>query len=117
MSSSPDPRGLAVALRWLSGLGALSMLAAALVGAAAVARFGPPLAMGLALYGGETEPLLPALPYPWSATALLGALVGAGLLLERRGRALPGALLAHGAALLALALPFWQLARLHALTR
>jgi len=110
-----------VLLLGLSGLG----------GSIVVSRVGWSLAMGLAIYTGNTEPLRPALPFPWAAlgaclaVAALGAL--SAIWTRRRARArgeAPSALhafaalaAAYAGAVLAALLPFVQVFRLFGATR
>lgn len=100
--------------RVLSTMSLASALAAALVGTVATIALGPFLAMGAAVYLGNTEPILPAAPYPWALLAACGA-VGAGGLLLGRARPHREALahaVVHLAAIAAALLPFLHLFRL-----
>lgn len=64
--------------RLLSLASWLSMLMAGLMGAVVVILVGPELAMGAAIWSGQTtEPMRPQLPFPWVA---LGLCVLGGLL-------------------------------------
>ena len=108
--------------RLLSAISQLSsggLILGGLVGAAAVSQTGPFLAMGLAIWSGQTtEPATPALAYPWLLQ--LGAGVGWGLGLwcghrlqgrdasPYRDHLLAGALL-WGSGVLAALLPMMQL--------
>lgn len=52
-------------LKWSGFTTAVSALITALMGFAVVIFLGPSLAMGIAIYSGHTEPILPILPPPW----------------------------------------------------
>lgn len=97
---------MASASQLLTTLSLASAWSAALIGAAAVALVGPPLAMGATIWLGNTEPERPALAYPWLLLALLGL---AGGIAWRHPK---GAVPAHVIAIVAALLPFWQLYRL-----
>lgn len=114
-------------LRVLAWLWVTVLLGAGLGGGVMVSRVGWSLAMMLAMYGGDTEPARPDLPYPWWVFALAVALASAGLgwgMVQRRrsadGPASAGFLavlplaLAYLGALAAVLLPFLQLYRLWA---
>lgn len=103
---------MAPLLRLVSGFSALSMAASAAIATATVHWLGGTMAMGLAMYGGNTEPLRPALDFPWPLSALAALLLVGGMVLERRGKLLYGSLVAHGGALFGLAVPFFHLWRL-----
>jgi len=113
-------------LRALGWLWALLLLAAGLGGGVAVGRTGWALAMGAAIYMGNTEPSEPDLAYPWAGFALGAAAVlmgGAWQLHLRRDQERPagwrGALpwmLVYAGALFTALLPFVQLYRLFQLT-
>ena len=60
--------------RWAGRFTALSAVIAALGLTWIVVETGPALAMGLAIYGGNTEPELPTLVFPWAAFAVPTAL-------------------------------------------
>lgn len=67
---------------WLARLSAGSAWVAALGFAGVLTAVGGPLAMGVQIYGGNTEVVAPRLPFPWGAVGLalalaLGALVQA----------------------------------------
>ncbi|MFT5683708.1 MAG: hypothetical protein ACI8RZ_004640 [Myxococcota bacterium] len=84
------------------------------VGAVAIATVGPFLAMGLAIWSGETtEPVQPMLSYPWILTILGGITWGVGVWGEHRGGG--GrlyAVLSWGGGLVVALLPMVQLWRL-----
>lgn len=79
----PAGASLKGCLALASTLSAASALVAGLLGAAATIRFGPALAMGMAIYGGNTEPLTPAAPYPWGLYALGLLLFLGGITLDK----------------------------------
>jgi hypothetical protein len=114
-------------LRVLAWLWVTVLLGAGLGGGVVVSRVGWSLAMMMAMYGGDTEPVRPDLPYPWLGFAAAAALAFAGLgwgMLRRRPRGqgpAPSGLvivlplvLAYLGALAAVLLPFVQLYRLWA---
>lgn len=104
--------------RLVSAMSLVSALGAAAIGTVAALFLGPYLAMGAAMYTGNTEPQQPAAPYPWGLF-LLGCAVAVGsVVLARREparEAFAHALL-HAAAIFLALLPFWQLYRLYRLT-
>ena len=59
---------------WAGRVTSLSAVFAGLGLAWVVIETGPALAMGLAIYGGNTEPDLPTLVFPWAVFALPTAL-------------------------------------------
>jgi len=104
------------------------LLATGFVGGVLVPRVGWALAMGFAIYTGNTEPVRPELPYPWWFFGLAAALSAAGLgwWLYRRHRATPTTdpapllsllplALAYVGGLAAALLPFFQIYRLFSL--
>ena len=109
-------QAVAPLLRMVSGFSALSMAASAVIATATVAKLGSTMAMGVAMYGGNAEPLRPELGFPWLLTVLAVLMLVGGMLMERRGQLLYGSLVAHGGALFGLAVPFFQLWRLYGLT-
>jgi|GEM_PF-6330843 len=62
-------------LRLWADTSAASLLAAGVLGAIVATTTGPYIAMALAIYGGNTEPLEPSLAYPW---LVFGAALGLG---------------------------------------
>lgn len=109
--AQPSVRGcLSVA----SAFSAVSALVAGLVGAWATIRFGPPLAMGLAMYAGNTEPVRPEAPYPWGLFAVGALIFGIGGVVERRapGRPMLAHALMHGGGLFTALVPFVHLVHL-----
>lgn len=109
MAEARQPRPLHV----ISRMGALSTMAAGLIGAVAMVTVGPPLAMGLAIWsGGTTEPVMPALSYPlaWHVGAL--GIAGAGWIWGGRGGARRADLMLHGGAVASLLVPIWALVSL-----
>ena len=109
--TSPSLKGC---LSLASTASSVSALVAGAVGAWATIRFGPALAMGMAIYAGNTEPTEPVAPYPWGWA--LGGLVifGAGGVLEwrRPERIVAAHALMHGGALLTALVPFLHLVHL-----
>lgn len=107
----PDLKGC---LSLASTASAVSALAAGAVGAWATIRFGPALAMGLAIYGGDTEPSAPEAPYPWTLVALGLAVFAAGAVVERRQpeRLWAAHALQHGGAVLTALVPLVHLVHL-----
>ena len=97
-----------------SGLATGGLILGGLVGAAAIATVGPWLAMGLAIWSGQTtEPTLPALSYPWGWTAVAVAVWAAGTWREHHragGRLYPA--LSWGGGVAVALLPMVQLWRL-----
>lgn len=64
----------------------LSLLLAGVVGVVVACTTGPALAMGIAILGGHTEPVMPELSFPWGIWgASIGGL-GVGRLLAERAR-------------------------------
>jgi len=61
VNSAPRSRLLSV----FGGLAWLHLWAGALLTAWVIATFGAPLAMGLRMMSGETEPAVPQLAFPW----------------------------------------------------
>jgi hypothetical protein len=108
----PPQHGLLPLLRVVSGFSSLSMAAAAAIATLTLAKLGPTLAMGVAMYGGNTEPLKPELAFPWVLSVLALLVLVGGMVLERRGQLLVGTIVAHGGALFALVVPFIHLWRL-----
>jgi hypothetical protein len=73
-------------LKILSSLSTGGLVLGGAVGAAAIYNVGPFLAMGLAIWSGQTtEPIQPALPYPWGLTVLGCIGWGIGVWGEHRG--------------------------------
>ncbi len=100
------------------------LLGTGLLGGLVVSRVGWSIAMGLAIYAGDTEPVQPDLPYPWLVFCLavvvsLGGLTW-GLMRSRRPAGQPSSplrsalplALAYLGGLFAAVLPFLQLYRL-----
>ncbi len=119
MTAGPAPEGGTVRslLKVTSTISLLSAIAAGCIGAVATLAVGGPLAMGAAIYLGNTEPTMPHAPYPTllAFLALVAAAVGA--VLERKmDRTLPGAILSHAGAVAFALLPFVHLYRLWAAT-
>ena len=104
--------------RIFSALSLASSLLAAAIGTIATNYLGPSLAMGVAIYMGNTEPRKPMHPYPWVLFAL-GCLVAiAGAVVARRQprhKSLANAVV-HGAATFLALLPFWHIYQLYRLT-
>ena len=92
----------------------VTALAGGLIGGWAVSVNGPFMAQGLAMYGGNTEPGLPRLDYPWALYALCLVGVALGTLLSRRSPKQPwvGMLIAEGAAYSTALIPLLHLYRL-----
>lgn len=99
---------------------AASLVLAGLLGTAVAVTTGPYLAMGLAIYSGHTEPVLPSLAFPWATLvgvilAGVAARVAAGRWEDPAARRLARA--GQGlASLLVALLPVVHLGRLYALT-
>ncbi len=73
-------------IKAISSLTTGGLVLGGVVGAVAVATVGPFLAMGLAIWSGQTtEPAQPHLSYPWILTVLSAAVWGAGIWGEHRG--------------------------------
>ena len=102
-----------------------ALLAAGLGGGLVVSRVGWSLAMGLAIYGGNTEPVRPDLPFPWTVfvLAVLAAVAGLAWSAVAERRRAPGQTaglvetvapyaVAYAGGLLAAVLPFIQIYRL-----
>ena len=101
------------------------LLTVGAVGGLVVSRVGWSLAMMLAIYGGNTEPVRPELPYPWLFFAL-AVIAGAGGLIwalrvrqrpddDKEGMGLANVapfVLAYAGGLFSAVLPFIQLYRL-----
>lgn len=108
-------------LRLWADTSAASLLAAGLLGTIVATTTGPYIAMGLAIYGGNTEPMEPSVGFPWVvfATALLLGLAGriqVSRATENRARRLWSGLVL--AAVIAVAvLPLVHIARLVRATR
>ncbi|MCB9780318.1 MAG: hypothetical protein H6742_17265 [Alphaproteobacteria bacterium] len=94
----------------LSTLSLMSAIGAAVIGTFAAIRFGPFLAMGAAILGGNTEPTTPELGYPWLAVTLgvVGMAIGA-FLSRQEAREKAGHALLHGGAIFVALLPLWHL--------
>ncbi len=104
----PTARGC---LALASTLSAISGCLAGLVGAFTTIYYGRELAMGLAIYGGNTEPGVPHAPFPWPVFAF-GALVALlGLVIERtlKKQALLGHVAMHAGAYFCALVPFYHL--------
>lgn len=112
-------------LRVMAWLWVAVLLTTGLAGGLVVSRLGWALAMGLAIYGGNTEPLRPELPFPWLVLLLCAVSSAAGLvwgLRDRRRsseapepsalRALLPLVLAYLGGLVAAILPFIHVFRL-----
>jgi len=104
------------------------LLATGALGGVLITRVGWALAMGMAIYTGNTEPVRPELSYPWWVFGLTTALslAGLGWELYHRRRPPPAMApslllsllplgLAHLGALAAATLPFFQIYRLFSL--
>ena len=72
--------------------------------------------MGVAIYLGNTEPQMPTAPYPWGLVGLTVLVSIAGHVLERRGQAALGSILAHGGGIAFALLPLVHIYRLWAAT-
>jgi len=71
-------------LRIWADTSAASLLAAGILGSVVCSTTGPYIAMALAIYGGQTEPVEPSLGYPWlvfAATLAMG--VGGRVMVHR----------------------------------
>ncbi len=112
-------------LRVLAWLWVAVLLGTGLLGGLMVSRVGWALAMGLAIYGGNTEPVRPDLLFPWWGFGLMAltSVVGLAWALSdhRRGvgpgsasklRAMLPLSLSYLGGLLAALLPFFQVFRL-----
>lgn len=98
-------------LNLVAGVSSAGVLFSGVLGALVVAQLGPSLAMGLAIWSGQTtEPVSPDLGYPWFflVVGVLGWLVG----LAGRTRGKGFAILLHGSAVGVALLPWIQLWRL-----
>ena len=108
---SADGAGRALSVGWLA-----SHLVAGLLGAVVISLFGDELALGVAIYAGNTEPTQPTLGYPWLVYCFFCAISLGGLYLAtmQRGLLSTAALaVSHACAVCTVLLPFWQLWRLH----
>ena len=114
MDTPSDKPSLKGCLQLASALSAVSALTAGLVGAWATIRFGPALAMGLAIYGGNTEPVMPEAPYPWLlfGIGLLGFLGGGALVRLVPKPTMLAHTLMHGGGLFTALVPFVHLIHL-----
>ncbi len=98
-----------------------SLLAGGILGAGVCATTGPYIAMGLAIYGGHTEPVEPSLGYPWTvfAAALVMGMFGRLMVHRSKGlarqRTWSGFVLAAAVALAVL--PLVHVAQLVSLAR
>ncbi len=114
--------------RFLAWVWVGALLTTGALGGLVVSRVGWSLAMALAIYGGDTEPMRPDLPYPWLVFGLSAVLVVVGVVwgFSRRDRppdgdtkphlllaALP-LVVAYGGSVAAALLPFVQIYRLWA---
>lgn len=106
--AQPSLRGC---LALASTLSTVSAILAGLVGAYTTTHYGRDLAMGMAIYAGNTEPNVPWAPYPWGLFALGVALAVAGFALERvrEDRAVVGHALMHLGAYWTALVPFVHL--------
>lgn len=111
-TEAPQEDGFRRLLQVSSHLSSASMITAGIVGGWAMARYGPALAMGLAILGANTEPTPPALSYPWLLWALCVAAWATGFTLGQREASLRAALLEHGGAGASAVLPVVHLLRL-----
>ncbi len=104
----PNVRGC---LALASTLSAISACAAGLVGAYTTTRYGRDLAMGVAIWMGNTEPRVPSAPYPWGLYGLGAGVALAGLVLERSTKKgiIPGHAMMHGGAYFTAIVPFYHL--------
>ena len=98
------------------------------LGGLVISRVGWALAMALAMYGGDTDPGRPDLPYPWLVFGIALLMGVGGLAWGFRGRdrqregqpspplveVLAPVVLAYAGGLLAILLPFFQIYRLWA---
>jgi hypothetical protein len=96
-------------LKWSGYTTAISALITAFMGFAVVVFLGPSLAMGIAIYSGHTEPILPDLPPP--LTTLIPIAFGIGLLIISKKRPML-AWISLGGALAALGMEFSYLMEL-----
>lgn len=100
-------------LQLVSQLGALSMVAAGVVGAVTMRAVGPPLAMAWQIWSGRnTEPTMPEVDYPWVLHGFILLLCLAGFRASRRSEGKAALLLFHGGALVSALVPFWALYQL-----
>lgn len=104
---------LARSLKVVSHFSAGMAVVAGAVGAVAVWRLGPALAMGLAIYTlRTTEPAMPAMDYPWGVHGLCLALCGGALLWARRAPGVAPEILLHVGAMASALVPFLGLVQL-----
>lgn len=113
MSDDATPRG---ALQLLSTLGIAAYLSAGVLGAVVTILLGPYLAMGAAIYVGNTEPVTPERGYPWLLVVLFGLLMAGGKALSRSGNEVAGELVTHLAGGAFAIVPFVHIYRLWAVT-
>lgn len=94
-----------------STMSAVSACLAGLVGAYTTTHYGRELAMGAAIYGGNTEPRVPYAPYPWWLYGVGLGVAVLGLIVERTFKRHPllGHALMHGGAYLTAVVPFYHL--------
>jgi hypothetical protein len=103
-------------IRLWADTSAASLAAAGVLGTLVCNTTGPYIAMALAIYGGNTEPSLPSLSFPWvvfAAALVLG--VGGRVMVSREvqpGRQRMWSGLVLGAAVALAVLPIVHLARL-----
>lgn len=64
-------------LRPWADTSAASLVVAGILGSVVATTTGPYIAMGVAIYGGNTEPVEPLLPFPWLVFATA---IGCGIL-------------------------------------
>ena len=108
-------------LRVWADTSAASLVTAGVLGAVVCSTTGPYIAMALAIYGGTTEPVEPALGYPWVVFgAALATGIGGRLMVHRSEsvvskRTWSGLVLAAATALAVL--PVLQIVRLVSLAR
>jgi hypothetical protein len=95
----------------------VSFFVAGIFGAIATIVIGSPLAMGVAMYLGNTEPNTPHVGYPWGFAVPALAIWIFGLFLEYRlGRPWVGAFLSHLGAIVFVLIPFLHIYRLWSAT-